>query len=166
MLKGLFDCFPFYSVPKLLMALTSLKTPSLLPSLLKFHVSSSSTSRLLSLNCIRLPVQKASFRTTGKMSLDEWKERAPYKVQDNDPNFNARYEGACHCGRVKYQLSREKPLDAKYCHCTTCQKLHGSLLRTFLRDIRSTWLIGNYRCTVPVGCNLSQGRYQFHSWSP
>ena len=57
--------------------------------------------------------------------LNQWKSRAPYKVHDNDPNFHVRYEGSCHCERVKYQLSREKPLDAKYCHCTTCQKIHG-----------------------------------------
>jgi hypothetical protein len=28
-------------------------------------------------------------------------------------------------------LSREKPLAAKYCHCTTCQRLHG--VRTIAR---------------------------------
>ena len=56
---------------------------------------------------------------------NEWKYRAPYSVHDNDPNFHVRYEGSCHCGKVQYQLSREKPLDSKYCHCTTCQKLHG-----------------------------------------
>ncbi|MCJ1225607.1 hypothetical protein MMC12_002256 [Toensbergia leucococca] len=60
------------------------------------------------------------------MSLDDWKYRAPYKVHENDPNFDVRYEGGCHCGRVKYQLSREKPLDSKFCHCTTCQTLHGA----------------------------------------
>jgi hypothetical protein len=27
---------------------------------------------------------------------------------------------------VQYQLSREKPLDAKFCHCKTCQVIHGS----------------------------------------
>lgn len=57
--------------------------------------------------------------------LNQWKHRPPYKVHDNNANFNARYEASCHCGKVKYQLSREKPLDSKYCHCTTCQKLHG-----------------------------------------
>ncbi len=57
--------------------------------------------------------------------LNQWKHRAPYKVHDNDPNFHARYHGSCHCGKVQYQLSREKPLDSKYCHCTTCQKIHG-----------------------------------------
>lgn len=58
--------------------------------------------------------------------LNEWKHRAPYRVHDKQEHFQARYEGSCHCGKVKYQLSREKPLDAKYCHCTTCQKIHGS----------------------------------------
>lgn len=58
--------------------------------------------------------------------LNEWKHRAPYKVHNNDPNFKARYNGSCHCGKVTYQLSREKPLDSKYCHCTTCQKIHGT----------------------------------------
>ena len=57
--------------------------------------------------------------------LNEWKKRAPYKVHGNDPDFQVRYSGSCHCGKVKYQLSREKPLDAKYCHCHTCQKIHG-----------------------------------------
>lgn len=58
---------------------------------------------------------------------NEWKFREPYKVHENDPNFKALYEGSCHCGRIQYQLSREKPLDAKYCHCSTCQVLHGTL---------------------------------------
>lgn len=58
---------------------------------------------------------------------NEWKFRVPYKVHDNDPNFKSLYEGSCHCGRVQYQLSREKPLDAKFCHCSTCQVLHGNL---------------------------------------
>ncbi|CAF9904078.1 MAG: hypothetical protein HETSPECPRED_003348 [Heterodermia speciosa] len=57
---------------------------------------------------------------------NQWKFRAPYKVHDNDPNFKTRYHASCHCGKVQYQLSREKPLDSKFCHCTTCQKLHGA----------------------------------------
>jgi hypothetical protein len=56
---------------------------------------------------------------------NQWKFRAPYKVHEDGDNFEALYEGGCHCGRVKYQLSREKPLSSKYCHCTTCQSLHG-----------------------------------------
>jgi len=57
---------------------------------------------------------------------NEWKFRAPYKVHGDDEKFNALYEASCHCGKVRYQLSREKPLDAKYCHCKTCQVLHGA----------------------------------------
>lgn len=59
---------------------------------------------------------------------NEWKFREPYKVHENDPNFKALYEGSCHCGRIQYQLSREKPLEAKYCHCSTCQVLHGKFI--------------------------------------
>jgi len=57
---------------------------------------------------------------------NEWKFRAPYKIHVRNEGFKSLYEGGCHCGRVKYQLSRDKPLDAKYCHCTTCQTLHGA----------------------------------------
>jgi hypothetical protein len=72
---------------------------------------------------------KAHSSTQNKEDLEgehnEWKFRVPYKVHENDKNFKALYEGGCHCGRVQYQLSREKPLDAKFCHCSTCQTLHG-----------------------------------------
>lgn len=55
---------------------------------------------------------------------EDWKNLVPYKVQQKD-NFKAVLDASCHCGRVRYQLSKNKPLDAKYCHCRTCQKLHG-----------------------------------------
>lgn len=67
---------------------------------------------------------QASTRTD--RDLDEWKHRAPYKVHDKQDDFQAKWKGACHCGRVKYELSRDRPLASKYCHCTTCQRLHGS----------------------------------------
>ena len=61
--------------------------------------------------------------------IDEWKHREPYRVHRGDENgadgFEVKWEGQCHCGKVQYQLSRDKPLAAKYCHCTTCQRLHG-----------------------------------------
>jgi hypothetical protein len=58
---------------------------------------------------------------------DEWENMAPYRAHDVKADFTALYEASCHCGRVEYQLSRKKPLDAKYCHCKTCQRLHGEL---------------------------------------
>jgi hypothetical protein len=56
-----------------------------------------------------------------------WKFRAPYKIHEPKDNFNAVLEASCHCGKVQYQLSKDKPVDAKYCHCTTCQRLHGKI---------------------------------------
>lgn len=66
---------------------------------------------------------------------NEWKFREPYKVHDNDKDFKALYEGSCHCGRVQYQLSREQPLQSKYCHCSTCQVLHGESFLPFKRKV-------------------------------
>ena len=96
---------------------------------------------------------------------NQWKFRAPYKVHDNDPNFHARYEASCHCGKIRYQLSREKPLDSKFCHCTTCQKLHGTEHPTFhlLRKLMFTLYFSS---TVSVGSHIPQGGHQFHPWSP
>lgn len=62
---------------------------------------------------------------------NDWKFRVPYKVHENDDGFKVLYEGGCHCGRVKYQLSRERPLSAKFCHCATCQVLHGEFFFWF-----------------------------------
>lgn len=55
---------------------------------------------------------------------DQWKYRAPYRIHGGE-DFPVKWRGKCHCGAVQYQLSREKPLASKYCHCTTCQRLHG-----------------------------------------
>lgn len=61
--------------------------------------------------------------------IDAWKHREPYRVHGDDENFTVKWKGSCHCGKVTYQLSREKPLASKYCHCTTCQRLHGVCVR-------------------------------------
>ncbi|CZS94218.1 uncharacterized protein RAG0_04277 [Rhynchosporium agropyri] len=49
--------------------------------------------------------------------------------EGGDGGFRAIYEGGCHCGKVKYQLSREAPVKSKFCHCSTCQRLHGAPLQ-------------------------------------
>lgn len=102
--------------------------------------------------------------------LNAWKHRAPYKVHDNAEDFKVRYEGSCHCGRIKYQLSREKPLDSKYCHCTTCQKIHGKhplssspLLQQVCGILIQRSLA---RRPLPMGRHLPQGRHQLHPRPP
>lgn len=64
--------------------------------------------------------------STTHHDLDKWKHREPYRIHQSDEKFSVKWRGGCHCGRVKFQLSRERPLVSKYCHCTTCQRLHGA----------------------------------------
>lgn len=64
--------------------------------------------------------------STTHHDLDKWKHREPYRIHQSDEDFSVKWRGGCHCGRVKFQLSRERPLVSKYCHCTTCQRLHGA----------------------------------------
>ena len=52
-------------------------------------------------------------------------EFAELFVRTDDTNFEAKYEASCHCGMVRYRVSSD-PVDAKICHCGTCQKLHGA----------------------------------------
>ncbi|KAK6079637.1 hypothetical protein SCUP234_00642 [Seiridium cupressi] len=55
-----------------------------------------------------------------------WHQRPPYAQAPGADPFEKKYEGKCHCGRVKYWLNREAPLSSKYCHCRGCQLLHGA----------------------------------------
>lgn len=95
---------------------------------------------------------------------DEWKHREPYKIHDKQEGFDAKWKGKCHCGKVKYELSRDKPLASKYCHCGTCQKLHGVSTLEFirLRVIRADNSLG----IIPTSVYFSERRYQLHPWAP
>lgn len=70
---------------------------------------------------------KSQARGEETEGISEWKKRPPYLVHDKNEDFPVKYDASCHCGKVKYQLSREEPLDSKLCHCTTCQTQHGML---------------------------------------
>lgn len=101
---------------------------------------------------------------------DQWKFRVPYKIHEAG-NFEVKWRGKCHCGKVQYQLSRDKPLASKYCHCTTCQRLHGvsALCRAHFHEV--PWSGGGRHVadrpaaptgSLPMGRHLPEGRYQFH----
>jgi hypothetical protein len=47
-----------------------------------------------------------------------------YAAADDD-TFVPRYRARCHCGAVWYEVGVD-PVDAKLCHCRTCQALHGA----------------------------------------
>ncbi|KAH7026383.1 Mss4-like protein [Microdochium trichocladiopsis] len=71
-------------------------------------------------------------------SNDRWQDEPPYKLTvqkaadagadttGRREKFEKKLEAQCHCGRVRYWISRDKPLVAKFCHCHGCQKLHGA----------------------------------------
>ncbi|KAI1505664.1 Mss4-like protein [Biscogniauxia marginata] len=58
--------------------------------------------------------------------VDDWKNRPPYRTTDTSAQFEKKYTARCHCGRVRYWLSRDRPLASKFCHCVDCQSLHGA----------------------------------------
>lgn len=76
-------------------------------------------------------MDKDQSRGTETTGLSEWKQRPPYRIHEPNDKFNALYEANCHCGKVKYQISRKEPLDSKLCHCTTCQTQHGMRIPRF-----------------------------------
>jgi len=53
-----------------------------------------------------------------------WATKAPYAPPAND--FDIKLQGSCHCGHVMYNLSRDKPLASKFCHCNDCKIIHGA----------------------------------------
>ncbi|KAJ9133376.1 hypothetical protein NKR23_g10730 [Pleurostoma richardsiae] len=57
---------------------------------------------------------------------NDWKSKDPYRTRGKDEKFDAKWTGRCFCGNIKYQLSRDKPLDVKYCHCRDCQRMHSA----------------------------------------
>jgi hypothetical protein len=53
------------------------------------------------------------------------RDLGPEYARVDDDAFTPRYRASCHCGAVRYDVSAD-PLDAKICHCRTCQSLHGA----------------------------------------
>lgn len=58
-----------------------------------------------------------------------------------DVNFTARYRASCYCNAVEYEV-RADPIEAKICHCLTCQTLHGAPMQWaaifYKHDVRLT----------------------------
>lgn len=112
-------------------------------------------------------MDKDQSRGTETTGLSEWKQRAPYRIHEDNDKFNALYEANCHCGKVKYQLSRKEPLDSKLCHCTTCQTQHGELSSPFLANYNNMLLIPPlYSRALPMGRHLPQRGHQLHQRPP
>lgn len=57
---------------------------------------------------------------------EAWKHRAPYRIQTPEEFGPVKWRAKCKCGRISYTLKRDKPLNAKFCHCRGCQVMHGA----------------------------------------
>jgi len=59
----------------------------------------------------------------------------------SNESFIAKYRARCYCGAVRYEV-RADPVDAKICHCSACQVLHGAPMQWAAifhkRDVRFT----------------------------
>ncbi|ORY78543.1 Mss4-like protein [Protomyces lactucae-debilis] len=47
--------------------------------------------------------------------------KAPYAYRQD---FKVKYTGSCYCKAVQFEIAQDC-LDSMYCHCETCQTLHG-----------------------------------------
>jgi len=53
----------------------------------------------------------------------DYMNKPPYRW--NSDKFVKKHEAACWCGNLKFEFAGD-PWDAKFCHCTDCQRLHGA----------------------------------------
>lgn len=57
---------------------------------------------------------------------EAWKHRAPYRIQNREELGPVKWRAKCKCGQISYTIKRDKPLNAKFCHCRGCQVMHGA----------------------------------------
>lgn len=83
------------------------------------------------------------FRKMANISHQAWEAQPPYQQPDSPSQqarqFDKEMQGACHCGRIKFWLSKDKPLASKYCHCDDCKTIHGGFIPLFMSSIYLPW---------------------------
>ena len=67
-------------------------------------------------------------KNNSKSDEDDWTKRPPYSIRSPEEFGPVKWRGKCQCGQVTYQLSRDRPLKAKFCHCRGCQVMHGGFV--------------------------------------
>ena len=53
------------------------------------------------------------------------KDFGPAYASVKDAGFIVKYRASCFCRAVQFEVCAD-PVDAKVCHCLTCQRLHGA----------------------------------------
>ncbi|KAJ1572024.1 hypothetical protein NDA11_002144 [Ustilago hordei] len=54
---------------------------------------------------------------------EQYLQKPPYCWQSQE--FEVKYRARCWCGKLEFEYHGD-PIDAKHCHCTQCQRLHGA----------------------------------------
>lgn len=85
-----------------------------------------------------------------------WQLDHPYCVPTPKEISEAKWEGLCHCGQIRFFLSREEPLNSKYCHCSDCQTMHAVSRRLLFFD--NPHLLSTHGSLTPALGPLSMGR--------
>ncbi|KAI1446922.1 Mss4-like protein [Annulohypoxylon stygium] len=73
-----------------------------------------------------MPGSQGEANSTSATNSEDWKSQPPYRTTPGNSHFPQTWTAHCHCGRIKYWLSRSAPLTSKFCHCIDCQSLHGA----------------------------------------
>lgn len=61
-----------------------------------------------------------------RQDTPDWQQEVPYKLcAQDDKDFQIKHKSSCLCGTVEYAVDSD-PCAAKFCHCTGCQRLHGT----------------------------------------
>ncbi|WVF70820.1 hypothetical protein IAT40_005614 [Kwoniella sp. CBS 6097] len=56
---------------------------------------------------------------------DEWLKDAPFYLGKSREGWETKWRESCWCGKTAFVYDAD-PLQAKYCHCEDCQRLHGA----------------------------------------
>ena len=71
------------------------------------------------------PVLMSAVDTSAERDGDATLQVLPYLLTSQDKSFGIKYTASCMCGAVQYAVDCD-PVAAKYCHCRSCQRLHGN----------------------------------------
>lgn len=61
----------------------------------------------------------------GRANENISKKEPPFLLASDDDKFKIKYKSGCLCGAVEYAVDSD-PIGSKFCHCTSCQRLHGA----------------------------------------